>query len=103
MKAFGTVNASEFYIYPQGSRDTSLAIHAPAGAFLLVNATEANGKTMLSLPSGDLISMQPNGDLETRPSGQVGAWELGVLKGDVIVYTPDPSTGRCWPMALREA
>lgn len=100
MKCFGHVTATPFTIFhPDGTH----ALDVPNFGFALVNQRQEQGKTVLSLPSGELISVQPNGDVQTRPANQVGAWELGVMDGGVITYTPDASTGVGFVFGLKEA
>lgn len=100
MQCFGRLDASAF---PITRPDGTLVAEIPAGAFVLVTAQDVSGKTALSFPSGDLLSVQPNGAVQTRPAGQIGAWELGVIDGGVISYTPDPSTGHAWVFGLKHA
>lgn len=96
MKCFGKLNGEGFTIRDQ---DGALSVDVPDGAFALVN--ETNG--VLSLQSGQLISVQPNGAVQTRPAGQVGPWEQGVIDGGVITYTPDPASGIAYVFGLKNA
>jgi len=43
---------------------------------------------------GDVLSMQPNGDIQARPEGSRGAYELAKIVGPWIVYRPVVG-GRC--------
>lgn len=98
MKCFGKLDGSAFEIVEQ-DHNRVIIVDVPDGAFALVN--ETNG--VLSLPSGELISVQPNGAVQTRPAGQAGPWEQGVIDGGVITYTPDPASGIAYVFGLKNA
>ncbi len=38
---------------------------------------------------GDVLSVQPNGDLQTRPKEEIGAWETMTLQGPLFLYATD--------------
>ena len=39
-------------------------------------------------PDGTVVSVQPDGSVETRPVGTIGPWEICKLVGPFLVYTP---------------
>lgn len=97
MKAFGYIDGMTGFKITRPDGTTALTV--PPGAFALVNL---NGN-VLSLPSGELISVQPDGSVQTRPANAAGAWETGTIDGGVITYAPDPSSGLCFPFGLKDA
>lgn len=48
---------------------------------------------------GDVLSVQPDGTLQARPTGARGAYELAKMSGAWLVYRP-VNGGRCWLQAL---
>ena len=47
------------------------------------------GKVTLSNPDGTVVSVQPDGSVQTRPAGTNGIWELATLNGLTVTYQPD--------------
>lgn len=41
----------------------------------------------VSLPSGEVLSVQPDGSYQARPPGTAGPWETAQRAGDKLVYT----------------
>ncbi len=41
--------------------------------------------------NGEVMSVQPNGTIETRPAGTFGAYEVARREGSLRFYTPDDS------------
>lgn len=51
---------------------------------------QANGLSTLTIDAGgDVLSVAPNGDLDTRPKGTNGPWECGRISGGLITYNTD--------------
>lgn len=52
---------------------------------------QADGTVTATFPdgSGDVISVQPNGDIESRPSGTAGGYEKATItKAGHLLYQP---------------
>lgn len=81
MKAFGSINAGPWALVEQLGSGTS-------------------GKSRLAYPDGLVVSVQPDGSLETRPAGTDGAWEQCTIDGGIAVYA---GTGKAWPFGIRNA
>jgi hypothetical protein len=47
-----------------------------------------DGTVTASLPNGEVLSVQPDGRLETRPPGTDGPWERAAVQGDKLVFNP---------------
>lgn len=47
-----------------------------------------NGRVTVILPNDEVMSVQPEGQVETRPAGTQGAWEQAELCGDLLIFTP---------------
>lgn len=43
--------------------------------------------TIINL-DGTVLSVQPDGSYQSRPSGTAGPYEIGRVEGDKLVYTP---------------
>lgn len=99
MQAFGKLDGSAFHITNEKG-DTVIAT-IPAGAFALVNATLVDGATVLSLPSGESISVRTNGNVETRAAGTQGPWERGRADSSTITYVPDATIGLAFVFGLK--
>lgn len=50
---------------------------------------QGGGKVTLSNPDGTVISVNPDGGVETRPKGTAGPWELCIVNGLTAIYQPD--------------
>lgn len=47
--------------------------------------------------AGDVLSVQPDGSLQTRPKGTAGAWEICTISGITLLYNPlGPGTPVFW-------
>lgn len=42
---------------------------------------------------GTVMSIQPDGSIETRPRGTAGPYECGLLLSDRVVFSPNGSNG----------
>ncbi len=100
MQAFGKIDSQAFAITRE---DGSPFKGVPAGSFVLVNEAQVDGFTVLSLLSGESLSIRPNGNVEVRVAGTTGPWERGIVDGGVISYTPDVSVGVAWVFGLKAA
>jgi hypothetical protein len=71
------------------------------GPFLLIDHLnrKPDGTVTASLRSGEVVSVQPDGRIETRPAGTEGAWERGTVAGDKIIYN---SNGNIYVFAFFE-
>ena len=45
---------------------------------------------------GDVYSIQPDGEVQARPPGSAGPYELACLDGGKVVYAPQGATGRAF-------
>lgn len=52
--------------------------------------TPVNNGYIVVLPSGEILSVQPNADFQTRPAGTAGAYEVCQrnAKLNVLTFTP---------------
>jgi hypothetical protein len=52
----------------------------------------------VTYPAGTttVLSVQPDGTIETRPAGAQGAYERAILKSDRLVYAPVGPTGKVY-------
>ncbi|MEP7304226.1 MAG: hypothetical protein ABJA98_01785 [Acidobacteriota bacterium] len=62
---------------------------------------QPGGRVVLINLAGEVASMQPDGRLEWRPPGTVGAWELATLVGTVLVFTGGRADVRRLLVAVR--
>lgn len=47
-----------------------------------------NANGTVALPSGEVLSVQPDGSYQTRPAGTAGPYEVAQRVGDKLVFTP---------------
>lgn len=52
--------------------------------------------TVRANAAGDVYSVQPNGEVQTRPIGTAGPFELAILKPDRLIYAPEGPYGRAF-------
>lgn len=50
---------------------------------------QGNGQFTVSLPNGDVLSCQPDGSFQTRPTGTAGVYELCTVNGGYLTFNPD--------------
>lgn len=73
--------------------------HAPRGLLCIgpyqlnrLNDADEDGDDLVTVtyPTGSttVLSVQPDGTLETRPAGACGPYELAILRDDRLVYAP---------------
>lgn len=82
MKAFGDINKGPWQL-------------------VNVNPSSAAGKSVLSRPDGTVVSVNPDGGIESRPAGTDAAWEQCVIDGGIVTYCADGV--RVYPFALKNA
>ena len=49
---------------------------------------------------GDVLSVQPDGSLQTRPAGTNGPYELAVVDGSAVVYNPRGVAGPAFKLPM---
>lgn len=49
---------------------------------------QPNGQATISNPDGSVVSVQPDGAIESRPAGTAGAYELCTLNGLTVTFQP---------------
>lgn len=49
---------------------------------------QGDGTVTVSLLSGAVMSVQPDGRVETRPPGTAGAYERATVVGQTVVFCP---------------
>ena len=54
---------------------------------LITEHPQGNGIFTLSYPNGDVISIQPDGSLQTRPSGTAGPFEWCSISDKGYLYS----------------
>lgn len=59
--------------------------------FLPGSINKVDGGVTVSLPNGNVLSVQPNGDYQERPAGAAGDYERAQQAGDKLIYTPTPN------------
>jgi hypothetical protein len=76
---------------PEGLRLEVLAI-GPGQINLL---DEASGLCTVTYPAGatTVLSVQPDGTIQTRPQGAAGAYERGLKKPDRVIFNPTGPSG----------
>jgi hypothetical protein len=63
-----------------------LVVMRPAAQLI---AQDGQGKLFtVSLADGEVLSCQPDGTFQTRPSGTNGPWELCTLSGNYLTFNP---------------
>ena len=48
----------------------------------------SDGTVTASYRDGTVISVQPDGSIQSRPAGSNGAYERAIVAGDKIIYRP---------------
>ena len=81
MQAFGSINAGPWKLVE-------------------VVASHDAGKSLLVNGDGSIVSVQPDGSIQSRPPGTDGAWEQCVISGGIALFA---GTGQCWPFGIRQA
>jgi hypothetical protein len=61
-------------------------------------ASSHPGCSRLQQEDGSILSVQPDGRIETRPSGTDGPYEWCLVTGSAVVYAPD--TAHSYPFGL---
>jgi len=49
--------------------------------------------TVTVIGSGEVLSVQPDGSIQTRPSGSAGPYEVALLDRDRLIYAPLGAAG----------
>lgn len=72
-----------------------LVSEQPVAQFLVAARLieQDDGTVTVELPDGAVLSVQPDGRLETRPPGTAGPYERALPWGSVLVYVPDGQRG----------
>ena len=60
--------------------------------------SSAAGKSRLQNGDGTIVSVQPDGSIQSRPAGTDGPYEQAVVDAGIITYA---GTGKAWPFGLR--
>jgi hypothetical protein len=47
-----------------------------------------DGGVVVSLPSGEVLSVQPDGSYQTRPAGTAGEYEVAERAGTDLIFRP---------------
>lgn len=63
--------------------------YGTAAGFPCSSDQHENGYWTLETTAGGIISVQPNGSVETRDPGTFGPYETAGRMGDLFVYCPD--------------
>lgn len=63
--------------------------------------SSAAGKSRLQNPDGTIVSVQPDGTVESRPDGSDGAYEQCVVSNGVVTF--NPVDGLVYPFGIAEA
>jgi len=79
MKAFGDVNGG------------------PCRVVVVIGG--GNGNSRLQLGDGSIISVQPDGSVQTRPAESDGPYEWCRVSGAVATYMPTPSVAYVFALA----
>jgi hypothetical protein len=61
-----------------------------------LNQVDGNRYTV-STADGSVLSVQPNGDYQTRAAGTTGEYEVGERDGNLLIFTPG---GNVWPVII---
>ena len=56
-----------------------------------------DGTVTFPHPDGGVVSVQPNGDIETRPDGTAGEYEKATIESNKAVFRPQ---GKPWAILL---
>jgi hypothetical protein len=77
----------------------------PLANLMVIDHTNdlGNGTVTLSRTDGLVVSCQPGGALQTRPTGTAGPYEIGVIDGALITYCPDGVTAYTFSFAAKVA
>ena len=59
-----------------------------------------NGEVLAVKLDGTVLSVQPDGTIETRPAGAKGPYERATVIGNMVVYRP-LNVGYGFPLALK--
>ena len=49
---------------------------------------QSNGKVTIANADGTVVSVQPDGSIESRPAGTAGDYEVATLNGLTVAYQP---------------
>ena len=79
MKAFGDVNGG------------------PCRVVVVIGG--GNGNSRLQLGDGSIISVQPEGTVQTRPAESDGPYEQCKVSGSVVTFMPVPSVAYIFALA----
>jgi hypothetical protein len=60
-----------------------------AGELVTTKPSSRAGAVNVINADGSVMSVQPDGSVETRPSGTDGAWEQACVNGSWIVFAPN--------------
>lgn len=75
------------------------SVNGGAWSSVAVAESAEPGYVNLAYPSGLVVSVQPDGSLQTRPAGTDGPYERGIVTGDLIVFGPYPGTAETGPIS----
>ena len=65
-----------------------------------VKPSSAQGKSVLMVENGEVISVQPSGEVQLRPAGTDNAYEQCVVGNGTARYATDGKS--LWPFGLLE-
>jgi hypothetical protein len=52
---------------------------------------QPDGTVTVTLESGLVMSVQPDGNVETRPAGSAGQYEKAIQKDNILIFSPSKS------------
>lgn len=55
---------------------------------------QGDGTVTVANVDGTVVSVQPDGRIETRPAGTAGAYERATLVGQMLFFCPDAASGK---------
>jgi hypothetical protein len=53
-----------------------------------MDVVDDDGRVVVTLPSGEVLSIQPDGSYGTRPAGTTGPYEVARQVGEKLVFHP---------------